>query len=103
MSKSIEQEMLRRARHLCMNRGERRDADLHDWETVFRQGRIHCAVREDDNKVMISLQEESAWGWHWIYFVDMDRESDSLYLPEHYEEATALMRNMMILDDLADV
>lgn len=103
MSETLLEEMLRRARHLAMTRGQRRDVDLHDWMTVFRQGRIHCAVREDDDKVMISLREESGRLCNWIYFIDMDRESDSLYKPECYEEATSLMRGMMVLDDLADV
>ena len=105
MSEPILEEMLRRAQHLAMTRGRRVDANLHDWEWMFNHHRITCTVREDDDQVLISLREtpDRSSPRLWIHFVDMDQESDSLYLPEHYEEATAVMRDLMVLDDLADV
>lgn len=103
----ILKEMLRRAEHLAMTRGQQVQisSPVNAWEWRFTHPRITCVFREKDEKVLVSIRitPDRSTPRLWIHFVDLTRESDSLYIPERYEEATAIMRELMVLEDLADV
>jgi len=105
MSDPFEEEMLRRARQLCVTRGRRivkvdkaYDVPYH----AFKDDRLSVSIRESTNQVEVAMTLEWISGSWLIYYVDPYQPSESIFRPEHYEEAVELMRQMMILEDLAD-
>ena len=110
MSEILE-EMLHRAEHLAMTRGQQVSTDLRalwglsTWEWKFIHPRITCIFREVDEQVLVSIRctPDRSAPRLWIRFVDPIQEKHSLYIPERYEEATAIMRGLMVLEDIADV
>lgn len=104
-SESYEEEMLKRARKLAETRGRRQDKGLHDWFLSCYVGRLYVEIREADDQVLVSLRNRgSAPSGTWaVYYPELDFPAHSIYKPEFYQECVELMREAMILDDLADV
>jgi len=108
MSEPFEEEMLQRARQLVTTRGKRVDRGHHDWCLFYKSGRIHLSIREDDDQtIRVALELLGKVGIYTIYYPDLDHDigqtSESIYMPQHYEECVMLMQALLVLDDLADV
>ena len=101
----FEEEMLKRARWLCENRGEReiRLDKAHEVPfRVFKTDRLSLSIEESADQVQIALKHEEKLGM-WLIYYAAHPPDESIFKPEHYEECAKLMRPLMVLDDLADV
>lgn len=105
MSEPFEDEMLRRARRLVENRGEREirlDKAYDVPFKVFKTDRLSLAIDSRNDRLSVAMTFAGISGSWLIYYVAQPH-NESIFRPEHYEKCAELMRSLMLLEDLANV